>query len=92
MPILHWLARWDKSLTQQACLASNKQPSSGTTTSPPSLAQASPLWKEFLPIFIRHALLPSSSVIFILTVINIYYTFTWLSLWASTSHIIYEIC
>jgi hypothetical protein len=42
--------------------------------------------KGVLPVFIRHALLPCLSVIFILTAVNICYSFTWLSLRASTSY------
>jgi hypothetical protein len=53
----------------------------------PSLVQASPLWWEFSLVFIRHAVLPWSSVIFILTAVNNCYSFTWLSHRASTSHI-----
>jgi hypothetical protein len=46
----------------------------------PTLTQASWLWREFSPVFIRHALLPWLSVILILAVINICYSFTWLPL------------
>jgi hypothetical protein len=45
-----------------------------------------PATKGVLTVFIRHALLPCSSVIFNLTAITICYSFTWLSLRASTSH------
>jgi hypothetical protein len=69
---------------QQARPAADKRPFSETTVSPPSLAQANPLQREFSPLFIRHAHLPCSSVIFILTAINICYSSTWLSLRAST--------
>jgi hypothetical protein len=71
---------------QQARPASDKRPCSGTTVSPPSLAQAKSIRREFSPVFIRHAPLPYSPVIFILTAINICYRFTWLSPRASTFH------
>jgi hypothetical protein len=72
---------------QQGRPASDKQPFSGTTISPPSLAQASSLRRQFSPVFIMHAVLPCSSVILILTAINISYNFAWLFLQASRSHI-----
>lgn len=70
----------------QAHLTPDKRSFSGTAISLPSLVQTSLLQREFSLVFIRHALLPWSSVIFILTAINICYKFTWLSLRALTSH------
>jgi hypothetical protein len=71
--------------------ASDKRPFTGPSISPSSLAQASPLRRKSPQVLFRHA--PCSSVIPILWAINICcYSFTWLSLRASTSHRLLQIC
>jgi hypothetical protein len=61
--------------------ASEERPFSGPTIAPPSLAKASPLRKEFRPYsFNRHDRLPRSSIFFLLTAINNFYSLTCLSL------------